>query len=189
MLVTLLVAGCEEVNTTTNPSEPDPGYEVVSTIPPIGVFNHLDHHPESGTGYLCADYMGIVEMDFSSPGYPVIQSILNNDMIGSALSCRCSVVSGYIYVETLQSEQYNKAIRMFRLDEILNQNYSILDVGSPPVEKFEVVEFCRDSSGTIITDSLNFYIADLAKYSIFHKTSAVHGSGWWFMETDYWSYD
>ena len=176
ILILLLAVSCGERKSGVSS---DVLYSIVSTLPPVGVFEHLDLHEETATGYISADYIGLLEVDFSDPENPVITDTIENNYLGRVWSAHISEVSGYGYIETGDSYYAAKAIRAFLLDSIQTSGSSILAIGSPPVNQFEVQEFSRDSAGTVLTDSLYLYILARDESPMFQRHRYIHTGLYW----------
>ncbi len=157
ILILLLVLSCGERKSGVGS---DQLYSIVSTLPPVGVFKHLDLHPEIATGYISADYIGLLVVDFSDPGNPVITDTLDNDFMGSIGSSYISSETGFAYIETSAEGSSNKGIKAFPLDSLETISRAFMETGSPPIVKMEIVEFFRDSLGAPYIDSLHLYICD-----------------------------
>jgi len=158
-LIIIFLISCGERKNAVISEE---GYQIVTSLPPIGVFRHLYIDTTDGIGYLSADYAGLVTMDISNPESPVILDTLQNElyMTGGAGSSYYSHITDYIYVEVYPAPSGGQ-IKAFLRDSIETAMGPVLVGASPPVEKFEVREFPRDSAGITIVDSINIYIADL----------------------------
>jgi len=169
----LLTAGCGERKNAVVSGQL---YQITSTLPPIGVFHHLCI--SQGTGYLAADYMGIIVLDLQEPSSPVVVDTLNNYLLGAVLATEVHNESGYIYVEAGFGANWPQALWQFPLDEI--DGYlgpPKFFTGSPPMEEFTVVEFTRDSSGVILLDSLRIYIDDTSETPSFQQQFAYKIGG------------
>ncbi len=158
ILALILVISCGE---RKNAISPNAGYSIVSTLPPVGIYRHLDLHLDLGIAFLSADYMGIIKLDMQDPGNPVIIDTLTNETyIGKVLSTVYRPESGYIYIESLDSDLWPKALWMFKLDTFETDTNFTYFTGSPPVENFSIIDFPNDSSGFTIVDSVLFIIND-----------------------------
>lgn len=156
VILSLFIYSCgERKNTVTS----DSGYQIVATIPPIGVFRHLYIDQQENVGYISADYAGIIPIDLVNPSNPAIQDVLyNNLMEDGVLSSYYSNYSGNIYLEVMTAA--SGQVRGFTLDSILTQTTTIISGGSPPVRKFKIDEFIVDPQQYAFGDSIYLYLAD-----------------------------
>lgn len=149
-------------------TESPPLYEIVGAIPPIGVFRHLFIDNINQTGYLSADYMGVLTLNLSNSQSPSIMDTLkNNELTPGAIVSSCfSYESGIIYLESLGE---GKGLHAFGLDSINTAVAGLLVAGSPPLKKFDVREFFSDPSGLMDSDSIHLYFADASETEKFYR--------------------
>ena len=168
-LILLLLSCGERKDAVTS----QPGYEIVATIPPIGIFRHIFIDEVNSRGFLAADYMGVLVLDLSNPASPSIIDTLKNDLIdGGVGSTYYSDSTDIIYIEIIPSATgVGKHIRGFKLTDFDPSSYPLFTRGSPPVEKFMVREFNRDSLGITLTDSIHLYIADTDEIEKLDRTT------------------
>ena len=166
LLILLILFSCGDRKT---PVAPGVEYSIAGTLAPVGIFKHIDVLENSDLAYISADYMALLEVDLSNPANPVIVDTIQNDFMGEVWSSVISEVTGYGYVETDASNWATWAIRAFPMDSIKTSSYHIINTASPPVDKFDVQEFVRDSSGTVLFDSVYIYILDNTEWNNFQR--------------------
>jgi hypothetical protein len=170
MTLFLLLISCAE---RQNPAQPSPpGYEIVTTIPPLGIYHHLYIDSVDQTGYLSADYIGVLKLNLSNPANPIIMDTLKNSLTpGPLASSWFSQQSNIIYME-LWPYAGQSGVRAFGMDSINTASAFLLNGGSPPVQKFQVREFFPDSSSTYV-DSIHLYLGDIGEVNSFCRVPYV----------------
>ena len=157
LIFALIIISCGD---RKSPVTPEQGYTIVATLPPIGVYRHLFLSSDGSTGYLSADYAGLLVVDLGNPALPEVVETLQNDLMGPVHSSYISEASGFVYVETLDSYAYAKALRAFHIDSLNSMSASFIQTSSPPLIKFSVCEFIPEPPAVPKPDSMILFIAD-----------------------------
>ncbi|NQS97605.1 MAG: hypothetical protein HQ591_04050 [candidate division Zixibacteria bacterium] len=157
LIIALNIISCGD---RKSPVISDEGYTIIATLPPIGVFRHLFLSADGGTGYLSADYAGLLVVNLENPSAPEVVEILQNDFMGPVQSSYVSEASGFVYVETLDSYAYSKALRAFHIDTLNSMTTTFIQTASPPLIKFSVREFIPEPPALSKPDSIILFIAD-----------------------------
>ena len=160
LLISLIIITVVSCGDRKSPVIPQKGYSIIATLPPIGVYRHLHLSSDGATGYLSADYAGLLVLDLSNPAAPQVVDTLINDFMGPVRSSYISEESGFVYVETLDSYSNSKAIRAFHIDSLKTMTTVFMETASPPVVKFWVIEFPFDMSPGSKPDSMLLFVAD-----------------------------